>query len=284
MKIRHLILALCTAIAAAAQPVEAGFLDTLKGYFWSEQSPLPAIKVLVIHDQPGALLEVKGKYKVYDPNTSEHLTSRMIGKRQYLQALNTGIKWGEEFPGVHQLFIVPDDPNTLITIDGRPYKGSIYIYDIGGTISVVNQIPIEDYLMAVLTPTFNDETPPEALAAVAIAARTQAYYNSRYSKNKYWDVDARKVGFDGIGNVRPGAVAQAIDTTQNMVMSRTGVYEGVSPFPAQWGSMTGGKTSADDAVFARITLFDVEAMAKRGENAAQILAKAFPNTTIMLLQ
>lgn len=284
MKIRHFILGICIAFSAAVQPVEAGFFDTLKGYFWSEQSPPPAVKVLVMHDQPGALLEVKGKYKVYDPHNLDHLTSRLIGKRQYLQALNNGIKWGEEFPGVHQLMIVPDEASTIITIDGKPYRGSLYVYDIGGTISIVNEVPIEDYLMAILTPSFNDEMAPEALSAVAIAARTQAYYNSRYPKNKYWDVDARKVGFEGVSTIRPGAVAQSIATTQNMVMSKTGVYEGISPFPAQWGSMTGGKSPTDDAVFARITLFDVEALAKRGENAAQILAKAYPNTTIMLLQ
>lgn len=266
--------------AAALQPVEAGVLDSIKGFFWKEEAPPPSIKILILHDQAGAMIDLKGKYQAYNPHNMERITKSAVGKRQYLTGLTSGIKWGEEFPGVHQLLIVPDDPNTITMIDGKPYKGSLYVYDIGSSISIVNELPIEDYLMAILTPNYNEELPHEALAAIAIAARTQALYNTKNPKNTYWTVDGRKVGYEGLGTVRPGAVAQAINTTKNMVLSKTGIYEGVTPFPAQWGTPTSAKS--DEAVPSRITLFDVEAMAKKGSNAAQILAKAFPNSVVIL--
>lgn len=282
MKIHHWILALGMVLAIAPQPAEAGFFDSVKNVIWGQEAPPQAIKVLILHDQPGALVEVRGKYQVYDPVTSNYLTSRNMGKRQYLQTLHSGLKWGEEFPGIHQLMIVPDDANTITVVDGKSYKGSLYVYDIGGSISVVNEVPIEDYLSATLTPSLESELPAESLAALTIAARTQALYYSKHPKNKFWSVDASKVGYEGTAPIQGGPVAQAILSTKNMVLSKTGFYEGVTPFSAQWGSQNGGKNQGDDAVFARITLYDVEALAKRGENAAQILGKAYPNTMIML--
>lgn len=282
MNIRHFILAIGLATASLLQPLQAGFLDNVKNIFWKQEAPPHAIKVLIMHDQPGAMIEVRGKYQIYDPANSNHITGRLMGRRQYLQTIHSGIKWGEEFPGIHQLLIVPDDANTATIIDGKTYKGSLYVYDIGGSISIVNELPIEDYLMATMSNTVDTELPQEALAAVAIAARTQALYYSQHPKNRFWSVDGAKVGYDGVSNIQAGPVAQAIVATKNMVMSKTGFYEGVTPFGAQWGSSYGGKSQNDDIVFARITLYDVEAMAKRGENAAQILGKAYPNTMIML--
>lgn len=282
---RTLLLGCCIAATAWTQPAEAGFIDSIKNMIWQEEAPAPTIRVLVLHDQPGALMEVKGKYHLYDPNTEKHLTTRLIGKRQYLSAQGHGIKWGEEFPDVHQIMIVPDADDTLTYIDGKPYAGKLFVYDIGGAISIVNELTIEDYISSILTPTFHDDMPKEALAAVAIAARTQALHAARNPKNRFWAVDARKSGFEGAGTIKTdSAVQAAVNTTHNMVLSSTGSYEGLTPFPAQWGSMTGGKAKNDEAVFSRISLFDVEAMAQRGNNAAQILSKAFPGSMIMIVR
>lgn len=286
MKIEKVFLFI-VAIGMTMSPfsqVNAGIIDSIKNLFWSQEVPAPTIKVLIMHDQPKALLEVKGKYQVYDPHTMKHLTNRVLGKKQYLEPLNSGIRWGEEFPGVHQILIVPDERSTITTVDGKSYMGSLYVYDIGGSVSIVNELPLEDYLMAILTPAYSQELPAEALAAIAIAARTNAYFASLNLKNNFWAVDARKVGFQGITEIRSGPVAQAISTTHNMVLSKTGIYEGITPFPAQWGTLTGNKQPNNDSAMARISLFDVEALAKKGENAAQILGKAFPQSMVVLIQ
>lgn len=283
MKIIQLCLGVILACIISWVPVEAGIMDSIKNFFWRQETPPPAIKVLIMHDQPKALIEVQGKYKVYDPHNMNHLTTRPIAKKQNIEPLHSGLRWGEEFPGIHQLLIVPDEQGTQTMVNGKFYSGSLYVYDIGGTISIVNELPLEEYLMAVLTPSYNQELPAEALAAIAIAARTQAYYASLNLKNNFWAVDARKVGFEGINAIRPGAVAQAIATTRNMVLSKTGIYEGITPFPAQW-SVAGAKPQSKDAVVSRITLFDVESRAKKGEHAAQILAQAFPQSMVVLIQ
>ena len=232
-----------------------------------------------MHDQPGIVLEVKGKYQLFDPNTNSYLSTRFIGKRKFAQAAHDGIKWGEEFPGLHQMKIVPEEERATVSVDGVEYPGDVYVYDIGGTVSVVNEVPIEDYLKSVLNAQFeNDGLPKEAIAAIAIAARTNAAYQAQNPKNTYWSVEASKVGYEGKEVAeRSNAINQAIDETRGMVMKNGG-----SLFPAEWGSTTGGKPHREKAVFSHITLFDVEEMAKKGDKADKILSKAFPNSVIQI--
>lgn len=265
---------------------QAGILDDWLTNLWRGQKPEPpTIKVLIVHDQPGVVLEVKGKYKIYDPHQNNYLSTRFIGKRKFIQALQDGLKWGEEFPGVHQLKIVPDDKNTTTIVDGIEYRGTIYVYDIGGTISVVNEVDIEDYLASILEPQFDENLSPETFAAIAITARTNAYYQAMNPKNTYWAVDAGSVEYEGYAvTKRATAVDKALQATKYMVLvlpnDQTKKNE---TFPAQWGSTTGGKVPKENAVFSRISLFQAEDLAKAGEHAAQILAKAFPNAQIVLM-
>ena len=276
------LLALFTFVA----PAEAGWWDNMKGLFSKQEPPVPPkIRVLIAHDQDGAVIEVKGKYSLYDPKTDDHISTRFMGKRKFMQALVDGLKWDEEFPGVHQLWIVPNDGVTTV-VNGIEYHGSIYVYDVGGTISIVNEIGVEDYLKSLLAPQFRDPLPAEALAAVAIAARTNTYYQIEKPRSPFWSVDGRKIGYEGYAAVTDTTpIEQAIDSTRFMIMTQqSGTDEGATPFPAQWGSITGGKSASDPVVFSRISLFDAADMAGKGEHAAQILQKAFPEAKIVVMQ
>lgn len=83
------------ALAPVAMPLEASVLDSVRlALFGEQQAKPPVIKVLVMHDKPAATLDVKGKYRIYDPNTNEHISTRFIGKRQQIQAISGGLKWG----------------------------------------------------------------------------------------------------------------------------------------------------------------------------------------------
>src|SRR5437588_276475 len=109
--------------------LQAGVFDRP---FVKKEMPAPSIKVLLDHNRPGVVVEVKGEYKLYDPRTNEHMSTRFIGKRKYFQALKDGLQWGEEFPGLHQIKIEPSTAATTIIADGLEYRGSIYLYGIEG--------------------------------------------------------------------------------------------------------------------------------------------------------
>jgi stage II sporulation protein D len=277
-------LLLFLALLPFSSPLQAGVWDNITGYFKGSNRPEPpTIRILLLHDVEGAKLEVRGKYRLFDPYTDSHLSTRFTGKSRYIQAVSDGLKWGESFPGLYQIKIKPDDASTTTLINNHEYEGLIYVYDIGGTISIVNQIPVEDYVRSVLIPYQNQYLEPETLAALAIVARTNAYFQAANPKNTYWAIDAEKVGYQGS---IPGsyAVDDAVKLTRYMIMSRTGVYEGIAtPFAAQFDALS-GKQSSKDAEVSKISLAEANAMAQSGAHAAQILAKAFPGTTIMLME
>jgi stage II sporulation protein D len=276
-------LLVCTSMTAT---LHAGLWETVTNYFkQSSVATPPMIKVLIVHDQPGVILEVKGKYKIFDPYAKEHIGTRFVGKRKFIQALQDGLKWGEEFPGVHQIMIVPDNQSVTTLVDGIEYRGVIAVYDVGGSISVVNETYIEDYLSSVLSLQFRDPLPDELLAAIAITARTNAYYQTENPKSKFWDVDARQVGYHGYAMThRANAMEQAILATRFMVMSQSpSNSKQVVAFPVQWGALTVGNNDQGAMVSSRLSFSEAEEMAKKGDHAAQILTKAFPGTAIHLI-
>lgn len=257
-----------------AGQVNAGIVERM---FAGKQTQKAAtIRVLVADDKESVVLEVKGRYKVFNPEFAKHIATRMTGKRKTVQAMKEGLRWGEEFPGLHQLCIVPDAPDTTIAIDGVEYRGTIYVYDVEGLVSVVNQVSLEDYASSILAPQYNQALPDEMLAAVAITARTTALYQSKNPKTSFWDVEAGEAGYKGLSVVKSSPqVEKALAATRNMVMSKA---EG--PFMAGWEANyaeAGLKQSS-------LSLHQAESLANNGENAAQILTKAFPGATIQLVK
>lgn len=270
---------LMLALMPMTGKIEASIWDY---FFSSEVKPDPkTIKVLIVHDKPGVVLEVKGKYSLYDPNRNKHISTRFLGKRRFVQAVTDGIRWGEEFPGVYQLLIVPEEKTMTTVVDGVNYKGSLYIYHVDGAISIVNEIEIDDYLNSILSTTHPEQMTEEMAAAVAIAARTNALYFAENPRSPYWSVDADVVGYQGESavNERLSSV-QAVDATKQMVMSQSKNHEGLHPFPADW--VLSAAQSRSEAKLALISLQEAESLAKKGNHAAEILKKAFPGTSIQL--
>lgn len=224
------------------------------------------MKVLVAHNVPGVVLEVKGKYKIFDPNKNAFISTRYIGKRKFIQTIADGLKWGEEFPGVYQITIVPDDKKTTTLVDGTEYTGNIYIYDVGGTISVVNEVPLEDYVKAVASYNYDRKFPQELANAIAITVRSFAWHQHQNAPQKFWDVQADKVGYQGSAAAQDNRFAKAVKDTRNMILTKDG-----SAITADWSS-------------ADISLSEGEQLANNGDHAVQILQKAYPQGTLTLIK
>lgn len=254
------------------------FIESFK-----RKSPLnpKSVRILIVHDKPGVVVEVKGRYKLYDPKTMEYISTRFHGKRKFIQPVNDGLKWGEQFPGIYQLLIVPDSNQTTTVVDGIEYEGLVYIYDIGGAISIVNELDYDHYLTALLPNQIKENLSDEALAAVIIAARTNVMYQAMKSKNRFWAIDASQVGYMGHSIVKPSQqILHKIAATRDMVMSRDEEIGQINPFPAQWMEFTKVK---DNVALASISVKEAHDLAKKGQNASQILRKAFPESHVLLI-
>lgn len=268
------------SFAMLSSTAHAGVWDSISAYFKrASGEPNDSLRILVVHDKPGVVLEVKGKYKIYDPNVKRHMGKGYMGKRKYIQPLSDGLKWGEEFPGVFQIVVMPEDKTTTMVVDGIEYKGNIYVYDIGGTISVVNEIPFDEYVKTILSSKLKQPLPEEALAALAITARTNAYFMKQNSRSDFWDVESKQIGYQGFAISNPSSlIEQAAKNTHNMVMSMAS-----SPFMAQWDIVEATSMPNSKPVDSQITIDQAGMFAHQGEHAAQILKKAFPDAQIDLV-
>ena len=257
--------------------IQAGFFSNLIGSFTkSSETVDPNVGVLIAHDVPGIVLEVKGKYRIYDPHTQGFISTRFVGKRKFIQAYSDGIKWGEEFPSVHQIQIVPEDSKTSTLVDGIEYSGVITVYDIGGTISVVNDVPSDEYLKSILNPNYF-EMPEELAAAYVIAERTNVLYQLKNAPSRYFTVDKDNVNYRGKAvAIRGEGFSPAIQSTRGMVMTKDR-----APFAINLYS-----NKADPAArpaLGNLSFDQALALANQGDHAAQILNKAFPGSAVSLV-
>jgi len=283
MIIRSLTIML--ALATITPPLQAGVGDFLSTSFKkSTEKQAPSMRVLIAMDKEAVQVEVDGPFKGYDPRTGELLLVSKLGKKAPLQVIGGGLKWNEEFPGTHQFSIIPTDKNTRILVDGKQYRGTLFFYDVEGKICSVNKVPLEEYLTSTLTAVYQKNEPEELFAAIAIAARTNAYYIVEKSTNPYWDVKGWEVGYRGaVDSSTSPAINQAIANTRHMVLSKiTSHGSPLSPFYGLWKGEDHRPDNPGSAIEGKISINEAKAFVESGANAAQILEKAFPQTSIQL--
>jgi len=224
----------------------------------------PSIRVLLEKDVSSAFLEAKGPYRVMRRDSGSSLSTGGLGKRFVIHAIQDGLRWGEEYPDVYQICIVPLSKETSILVNGIQYKGAISIYHVRDHhITIVNEVPIEEYLKSTLTVQYENSLSKEAMAALAIAARTEAYNQALQgsSSPRPWDIAAHEVSYYGYGvTQRKNGVEESVDLTRYMVLESV-----KNKGPAQ---------------NIRLIPDKADALAKQGCDAQKILRTYFPQTKI----
>ena len=205
------------------------------------------IKVLLAKLADDALIEVRGLYHIYNPQSDLLVISGAFNKRDRIITSKEGIKWGELFPGLFQIRIVPAQSDTSILVNGIQYRGCIEIYSIAGTINVVNEIDIESYLKSSLAMQFSQPMNDEVLDAVAIVARTNIYYLAGKNPNASWHIDLNESDYEGYGlTFQNQAVDNAVERTRHCILT----YRD-SPFAAMWTENSAGRTASPSKIFRR---------------------------------
>jgi stage II sporulation protein D len=135
-----------------------------------------------------------------------------------------------------------------IEVENRSYRGAIEVFgNSRNTFTVVNELPVEDYLLGVvpneLSPTTYGEI--EALKAQAVAARTYVMRNMGQSKNEGYDIcstDACQV-YMGAGTEHPLSTQAATDTRGVIATYKD------QPINALYSSTCGGRTEDAENIF-----------------------------------
>ncbi|NGX49355.1 MAG: hypothetical protein K940chlam5_00953 [Candidatus Anoxychlamydiales bacterium] len=209
------------------------------------------IQVLLAKNVDEALFESKGSYVVLNPLDGSRITSSLTGKRFMLKATSTGIKWGEEYPGIHQIYVVPKSKNSSLLVNGIQYEGAICVFKMKNKIHIINDVNIESYLKSTLTPQFPYPMENEVMAAITIAARTTAYSHVKRNKEAFWHVSADEIGYQGRAVIQLDShVSNAVDRTRHIILVLSDKGEN-RPFAATWTENSAGKTAAFHTIFRK---------------------------------
>ena len=212
-----------------------------------ENTKPATIKVLLKKDTSGILLEAKGPFVVYNPQTGKKLSSGRKGKRYYCHPHSEGIKWGEDFLGIFQLQIEPKSPNTTFLVNGIQYRGAIAIYHIEEKLNVINQLDVESFIKSTLTHQISTPLTRDVLDSVAIIARTNAYHLALANSEAFWHTTAEEAGYHGIGlSLQNLDIDNAVDNTCYLVMTQE-----EAPFPSSWTEHCAGKTASYSSIFRK---------------------------------
>jgi stage II sporulation protein D len=243
--IRSLLLTLLFAIASNTAIADDTLQETIK------TNPASKIRVLLESDTPSVLLEVRGPYYIFNPYDGSRVSSGLLGKRFIIRSTANGIRWGGEFPGIHQISVVPRSPETSILVNGVQYDGNILIYKIGNRINIINEVAIESFVKSKLTDEFTFPLEHEVMSAIAIVARTDAYYNVKSNPHAFWHIKTNNSDYSGNALIVPDSpVVHAVDATKDLILvhPQNGKNE---PFAACWNEHSGGKTAAYNAIYRK---------------------------------
>ena len=152
------------------------------------------------------------------------------------------VEWrGQRVAGLR---VVPAGGGAL-RFQQRVYPGAIDIVGTPDGLMVVNQLPLEDYLVGAVKAEAGDKMPIEMLKAQAIVARTYAAYHRRLNAAKPYHLVAGTANQQYVGSVNADSPAwTAVRETDGLVL----LWEG-NLFPAFYHTDSGGHTEDPRVVF-----------------------------------
>ncbi len=193
--------------------------------------------------------------------------------------------------------VIKPEANGFVSVKRKWYRGHFQLINDGLGLTVINDIPIEQYIKGVVPSEMPSSWEHEAHKAQAIAARSYALAN--LGKRGKYGYDLKDTPED---QAYGGASAETVDTN-NAVSETEGIvliYDG-KIIPAFYSASAGGKTQSSGQVWTKdlawlrsvpsfdegvkknghgvgMSQYGANNLAKKGYNAYQILKYFYANT------
>lgn len=132
-----------------------------------------------------------------------------------------------------------------LLVNGKPYRGMAEAVPSDRGILIVNELPLEDYLVGLINCEISSAWPMEAVKAQAVIARTYALYRRKLRMNTPYHLESSVL--DQVYNgslIEDSRARRAVSETSGQVLTHNG-----SVIQAFYHSNCGGKTEASENVW-----------------------------------
>ncbi len=204
-----------------------------------------SIRVLILREISSVRVASEG-VSLYDLKTGQPffknrkytslVFEREAGRRVRLRGQNLSA------PG----FLVEWTGNPLF-INGRSYRDQVRVLPgPNRDLWVINQLPLEEYLVGLINFEISSQWPMEAIKAQVIAARTYAIYQRRTRSGEVYDVDS------GVSDQVYGGIGKEDARSRRAVEETRGelVHDQGTPVFSVYSACCGGKTESAEYMWA----------------------------------
>ncbi|BDV44132.1 cell division protein [Geotalea uraniireducens] len=132
-----------------------------------------------------------------------------------------------------------------IQVNGKRYRGTLDISPLDKGLLVVNELPLEEYLVGLINCEISSLWPMEAIKAQAVVARTYALYQKQARANAPYHLESSVLDqvYDGC-EIEDSRAARGVKETAGEVLT----YDG-QPIQAFYHSSCGGRTEVPENVW-----------------------------------
>lgn len=214
---------LCRNLALAV--ILAGIISGCAGTSVKDMESGESIKVLVLNGAKE--LSISGKRDI--------LHIEMAG--------NGGITVNGRQAALPAVYRASDE---FINLNGRPYRGVLTIEASKDSLMVVNEVPLEAYIVGIINNEISSKWPKSAVMAQAVVARTYAVYQKKKRTSGAYHIEGTTMGQVYSGSSGEDAEAiSAVSATEGQIL----VYDG-EPALTVYHSNAGGMTEDSAAVWS----------------------------------
>jgi stage II sporulation protein D len=198
-----------------------------------------------IEGPPSNTSAVQAKQPAAAGGTVKLTSHSSVPSREVVTSTTAGRMFSSSAPVV---FATDDEKSSPVRLNDRPYRGRIEVFtNLRGTLTVVNELGLEDYVRGVVANELSPGGYPaiEALKAQAVAARTYALKNRGQFMAQGFDLlpTTRSQVYRGLTSENPLST-RAVDETRGIVATFAG-----EPINALYTSTCGGRTEDSENIF-----------------------------------
>ena len=214
------------------------------------KSAEPSVRVALAVGAGSATIEGDAGLSVTDPSGA-HLSEIPAGEVWRVGIEGSGLvvanpSGGGSAPS-EVLGIASPDTDLLVRVNGRPYRGDIQVLRDRTGLTVVNRVPLEAYLLGVVSAEMGrrSHSELEALRAQAVVSRTYALRNLRRWEVQGFDLYATVADqmYGGVGAETPEGL-DAVFVTRGRILAYNG-----RPIDALFFSSCRGRTADGTEIF-----------------------------------